>query len=73
MCRTIDARGVDLARQIHDAFVMPGRGVVWKMKEDLSAPYPGYGFGALDAFDGYVSYRCSTSVPWRARSPTCAR
>jgi hypothetical protein len=27
------------------------------MKEDLSAPYPGYGFGALDAFDGYVSYR----------------
>ena len=34
------------------------RGVVWKMKEDLSGPYPGYGFGALDAFDGYVSYRC---------------
>jgi hypothetical protein len=28
------------------------------MKEDLSAPYPGFGFGALDAFDGYVSYRC---------------
>jgi len=28
------------------------------MKEDLSGPYPGYGFGALDAFDGYVSYRC---------------
>jgi hypothetical protein len=27
------------------------------MKEDLSAPYPGFGFGALDAFDGYVSYR----------------
>jgi hypothetical protein len=27
------------------------------MSEDLSAPYPGYGFGALDAFDGYVSYR----------------
>jgi hypothetical protein len=32
--------------------------VIWKMNEDLSAPYPGYGFGALDAFDGYVSYRC---------------
>ena len=30
---------------------------MWKMKEDLSGPYPGYGFGALDAFDGYVSYR----------------
>ena len=27
------------------------------MKEDLSGPYPGYGFGAMDAFDGYVSYR----------------
>ena len=36
---------------------MPGRGVIWKMQEDLSGPYPGYGFGALDAFDGYVSYR----------------
>jgi hypothetical protein len=44
--------------RIHPAFVVPGRGVVWKMKEDLSAPYPGFGFGALDAFDGYVSYRC---------------
>ena len=52
------AKGVDLVRQIHRAFVVPGRGVIWKMQEDLSAPYPGYGFGALDAFDGYVSYRC---------------
>ena len=51
-------KGVNLVRQIHDAFVVPGRGVIWKMKEDLSAPYPGYGLGALDAFDGYVSYRC---------------
>jgi hypothetical protein len=49
--------GIDLVGQIHDAFVVPGRGVIWKMNEDLSAPYPGYGFGALDAFDGYVSYR----------------
>ena len=38
-------------------FVLPGRGVIWKMQEDLSGPYPGYGLGALDAFDGYVSYR----------------
>ncbi len=51
-------KGIDLVRQIHLAFVMPARGVVWKMKEDLSAPYPGFGLGALDAFDGYVSYRC---------------
>src|SRR3990170_4267332 len=50
-------RGVALARAIHGPFIVPGRGVLWKMKEDLSAPYPGYGFGALDAFDGYTSYR----------------
>jgi hypothetical protein len=51
------ARGIELAREIHRPFVVPGRGVHWKMKEDLSGPYPGYGLGALDAFDGYVSYR----------------
>ncbi len=50
-------KGVELAKQIHDAFVVPGRGVIWKMNEDLTSPYPGYGFGALDAFDGYISYR----------------
>lgn len=50
-------KGIALARDIHAPFVVPGRGVIWKMKEDLSGPYPGYGFGALDAFDGYVSYR----------------
>lgn len=50
-------KGVALVRQIHDAFVVPRRGVLWKMREDLSGAYPGYGFGALDAFDGYVSYR----------------
>jgi hypothetical protein len=49
--------GIDLVHQVHDAFLVPGRGVIWKMKEDLSGPYPGYGLGALDAFDGYVSYR----------------
>jgi hypothetical protein len=50
-------KGIALARAIHRPFVVPGRGVIWKMKEDLSGPYPGYGFGALDAFDGYVSYQ----------------
>jgi len=50
-------RAIDLVRQIHRPFVIPGTGVIWKMKEDLSGPYPGYGLGALDAFDGYVSYR----------------
>ena len=51
------AKGVSIAKGVHRPFVMPGRGVIWKMEEDLSAPYPGYGFGAMDAFDGYVSYR----------------
>jgi hypothetical protein len=49
--------GVELVRGIHEPFVQAGRGVFWKMTEDLSQSYPGYGFGALDAFDGYVSYR----------------
>lgn len=49
--------GIDIVHEIHDAFLVPGRGVIWKLKEDLSGPYPGYGFGALDPFDGYVSYR----------------
>jgi len=51
------SRGVALAKDIHSAFVIPGTGVIWKMTEDLRAPYPGYGLGALDAFDGYVAYR----------------
>jgi hypothetical protein len=51
------ARGIALARDIHPAFVLPGQGVIWKMEEDLSASYPGYGLGAMDAYDGYVSYR----------------
>jgi hypothetical protein len=50
-------RGVALARDIHSAFVIPRRGVVWKMKEDLSGPSPGYGFGVMDPYDGYVAYR----------------
>ncbi len=59
--------GVELALQIHSAFVLPGRGVIWKMKEDLSGPYPGYGLGALDAFDGYVSYRLLDETALRAQ------
>lgn len=49
--------GIELVHQIHESFLVPGRGIIWKMQEDLSGPYPGAGFGALDAFDGYVSYR----------------
>ncbi len=50
--------GVELVKQTHRRFVVPGRGVIWKMREDLSDVYPGNGFGAMDALDGYVSYRC---------------
>jgi hypothetical protein len=48
---------IDLAREVHPAFVIPGAGVIWKMKEDLSGPYQGSGFGEMDHFDGYVVYR----------------
>jgi hypothetical protein len=48
---------VRLARAIHSRFVIPRVGVLWKMREDLSGPYPGVGFGALDPFHGLVVYR----------------
>jgi len=50
-------RALELVREIHEPFIRRGVGVVWKMKEDLSGPYPGFGLGGLDAFDGYVAYR----------------
>lgn len=50
-------KAIQVAQAVHPSFVIPGRGVIWKMKEDLSAPYPGFGLGSMDAFDGYVSYR----------------
>ncbi len=51
------AKGISLAKEIHSAFVIPSEGVVWKMLEDLSGPYPGFGLGALDPFHGYAVYR----------------
>jgi hypothetical protein len=50
-------RAIALVRAIHPRFVVPDIGVLWKMREDLSGPYPGFGLGALDAFHGYVVYR----------------
>jgi hypothetical protein len=50
-------KAIELARAIHPRFVLPEMGVLWKMREDLSGPYPGYGFGAIDAFHGLVVYR----------------
>lgn len=48
---------IDLVKQIHPHFVHADYGVFWKMEEDLSASYPGYGLGSMDAFDGYVVYK----------------
>jgi hypothetical protein len=48
---------IDLVKQIHKPFLNKGIGVYWKMKEDLSGPYKGYGYGAMDHLDGYVIYR----------------
>jgi hypothetical protein len=50
-------RALALVRQIHPRFVLPGVGVIWKMREDLSSAYPGFGLGALDPFHGAVVYR----------------
>src|SRR5690606_1933963 len=44
-------------KDIHDPFTNKGVGVYWKMEEDLSGPYPGYGYGAMDHFKGYVMYK----------------
>lgn len=49
-------RAIDEAREMHPYFVLPGSGVYWKMREDLTNPEPGYGFGALDHYHGYVIY-----------------
>ncbi|MGO9607239.1 MAG: hypothetical protein ACLQAT_28255 [Candidatus Binataceae bacterium] len=51
------AKATRLVKDIHPVFLIPGRGVHWKMLEDLSAPYPGFGLGSLDPFHGYVVYR----------------
>jgi hypothetical protein len=51
------AKAIALARDIHPAFVLPGAGVVWKMREDLSGPDPESGLGGLDPFHGFVVYR----------------
>jgi hypothetical protein len=51
------AKAIQLVKEIQPAFLIPGRGVHWKMLEDLSGPYPGFGLGSLDPFHGYVVYR----------------
>ena len=50
-------RGIAVVEQVHDHFMMPGRGILWKMREDLSGPEPGFGLGALDPFQSLAVYR----------------
>lgn len=50
-------KAVELVKQVHPHFLIPDVGVIWKMKEDLSGPYPGYGFGGLDFYEAYTVYR----------------
>ena len=51
------AKAIELVRQIHPRFLVPGHGLYWKMREDLSGPYPGVGLGAIDPYQGLVVYR----------------
>ena len=55
-------KAVQLVKDIHPHFFKKGRGVIWKMMEDLSSPYPGYGLGGLDFYDGYVVYKLVDEV-----------
>jgi hypothetical protein len=50
-------RAVALVRAVHPRFVVPGRGVWWKMREDLDGPEPGFGLGGLDPFQALAVYR----------------
>jgi hypothetical protein len=66
-------KGIALAHDIHGPFVVPGRGVIWKMKEDLSGPYP-----AMASARSMPSTALCRIVYWTsrrlpARSPKCAR
>ena len=67
------AKGADLVRQIHDAFVVPGRGVIWKMNEDLSAPIQVMVSARLMPLMAMSAIDASMNMPWPAKSPTCGR
>ena len=50
-------RALSLVREIHAPFVRPGAGIVARMEEDLSKPFPGSGPGLLEVFMGLAVYR----------------
>lgn len=51
------ARALALVREIHAPFVRPGAGIISRMEEDLSRPFPGSGAGKLEVFLGLAVYR----------------
>jgi hypothetical protein len=51
------ARALDLVREIHAPFVRPGAGIISRMNETLTLPYPGSDAGRLDVFLGLAVYR----------------
>jgi len=48
---------IKIIKEIHSHFLIRDVGILWKMKEDLSGPYLGYGLGGLDHYDAYITYR----------------
>jgi hypothetical protein len=49
-------RALSLVREIHAPFVRPGGGILARMKEDLSSPFPDSGPGKLEVFMGLAVY-----------------
>lgn len=47
--------GIALVKRLHPRFHTP-RAFWWKLKEDLSGPEPGYGYGGMDHYDAYHAY-----------------
>ncbi len=50
-------RALALVREIHAPFVRPGGGILSRMEEDLSCPYPDSGPGRLEVFMGLAVYQ----------------
>lgn len=50
------SRALSLIREIHAPFVRPGGGILYRMEEDLSRPYPNSGPGKLEVFMGLAVY-----------------
>ncbi len=66
-------RGIQLARDIHKAFVVPDRGVIWKMQEDLSGLIQASGWALWTPSTAMSAIGSWTSKPWPPRFPRCDR